>query len=73
MRFGRGVEACLRASRQSPYFRDDFSARVRFTRNVSPTLYPLEIEILYDAHILKGETELAALRRAFPFRVYRLN
>jgi hypothetical protein len=51
---------------------------IRFFRTMltgerpSRALY-LARKTLYDAHILKGENELAALRSAFPFRVYRLN
>ena len=51
---------------------------IRFFRTMltgerpSRALY-LARKTLYDAHILNGENELAALRNAFPFRVYRLN
>ena len=51
---------------------------IRFFRSLlngeSPTqaLY-LARKTLYDATVLAGEDKLTALRRAFPFRVYRLN
>ena len=51
---------------------------VRFFRSLRSGESPVQAlylarKTLYDASVLEGESQMAALRKAFPFRVYRLN